>query len=195
MYDEYVKNCDLVSIRNDEYFDNMCILYADCYLDGVWNKDIPFVSICERKDCCAIINNIPSRYCSGLLPDTCYNRIRDEMFNIQYKWDTDTNYYPSDCDEAFYYIDRKVIRLCELPSRGEGKILSGQEIFDIIENELLDAYHGEENWSYYDSRKQILNWLRSNNYDVSDDYFMNTLKHLVIKIHLEELFEILGTDD
>lgn len=51
-------------------------------------------------------------------------------------------------------------------------MLSGQAIFDIIEEELLIALRNRKDWAFYEWRTEILNWLRSQNYDVSDEYFL-----------------------
>lgn len=60
---------------------------------------------------------------------------------IAYQYETSTDYYPSD-EDIIGTVDRRILKLCEVSSRGEGKDTTGSEAFDYITDELREACKG-----------------------------------------------------
>ena len=143
--------------------------FMHCYKDGLRIEGLPFISICSNISCCK-----DDIYCSK---DTavCLNRWRDICFRTQYYYETDTTYYPSDC-EITGWKDRRWLKLREVPRKPY--YYSGNDMIALLDDAMLFVeVHGTdlENLALDQSYDMVMDDLRHAGYNISIRQFKKIL--------------------
>jgi hypothetical protein len=134
--------------------------FIHCYRDGIWIDNMPYISICHK--CQNTESGFESSYCDP----KCVDKMRDECFYKQYRFESDTDYYPSDF-EYNDYKDKRVLKLEKVEERPY--YMGGKEILSLF-REASRHYSGQ----YCDADEafdEALNEIRILNYRISKKRF------------------------
>jgi hypothetical protein len=141
----------------------------NCFQDGFWRDDTPYVSIssCKNVGCCIASDGDLAKYCSREIK-YCLNKWRDERFYKQHLFESDTDYYPSDCDISKYQ-DKRVIKLQMVKRKPYH--YSGEQMLNILNTTLnfADNYH-------FEYSEEVLNEIRKHGYSISIKKFKSIMK-------------------
>ena len=143
-----------------DYDEGILIQFINCYDDGIWKDDIPYISICESCES-------DTQYCGDIC--ICRNNWRDSCFYRQYRYDSYTDYYPSDTDITIWK-DKRILKLKEVTKRPY--YMSGEAMLGLLEKSCLDE----------EACDMILNDIRENGYKISIKNFKSIMKKYLNQI-------------
>ena len=137
------------------------IEFNDCYHNGTWRKDVPFVSICGNPNC--MFNGLS--YCSNAdAVPICRNRLRDNLFRQHFDFENDTDYYPSDAEDLYRYRSKCLKKLLSVQKKPY--YMAGRDMYKFILT-AADNYSGTFYGSGNEAAIAALEIIRSLRYNIS----------------------------